>query len=144
MYIKLILCIILYLFNIYNVIADSYKQFKSFNSPQLLGNVTDLIVDVGEDVQLECDGDDKSYDVDYEWFRKELHWFSDEPINERIPYKQRILLVNEHKVSTVIYKCISKRTDGPALVKSFRLYADRVPRIQRGYKYNWFHCLYNC
>ncbi|CAG2173241.1 unnamed protein product [Oppiella nova] len=96
----------------------------------ILGNSSDIIVDIGEDVLLECDtsNDTKSF----EWYRKEEHWFNHELPEQRIFFDEQYLLVNENKVSTVLYKCITREYSGFYLIKSYKLYVDRLPKRQRG------------
>ncbi|CAG2116690.1 unnamed protein product [Medioppia subpectinata] len=82
-----------------------FTQIIDHNIPKslILGNYSDLIVDIGEDVLLECDtsNDTKSF----EWFRKEDNWFNEEITEQRIfGFSEQYLLVNENKVSTVLYK----------------------------------------
>jgi hypothetical protein len=98
----------------------------------ILGNFSDILVDIGEDVLLECDGNDINDEiVSYEWYRKEENWFTQELSIERIFYNDKYLLVNENQVSTILYKCVTK-TNTNSLIKSYKLYVDRVPKKQRG------------
>lgn len=109
-----------------------FQHISIIQAPtHLLGNVTDLLVDVGEDVLLDCN-DMHNDIVDYEWYRKEEHWFNHEMPTQRLIYKEPNLWINEDKVITVLYKCIARTNKGVQYMKSFRLYVDRVPRKQRG------------
>ncbi|CAG2176784.1 unnamed protein product, partial [Oppiella nova] len=108
-----------------------FIQIIDQNIPKslILGNSSDIIVDIGEDVLLECDtsNDTKSF----EWYRKEEHWFNHELPEQRIFFDEQYLLVNENKVSTVLYKCITREYSGFYLIKSYKLYVDRLPKRQR-------------
>ena len=103
----------------------------------LLGNFSDVIVDIGEDVLLECDQNNDS--ISFEWYRNEEKWFDKDVIPQRIPSNEKYLLINENKVSTVLYKCLTRsvfsRTSGDHssdLIKSYKLYIDRLPKRKRG------------
>ncbi len=129
----IILIIIYYFYNSYIVVTNSFIQIIEPEVPNsILGNFSDILVDIGEDVLLECDGNHIDYDIDsYEWYRKEENWFTQELSAERIFYNEKYLLVNENQVSTVLYKCVT-RTNTNSLIKSYKLYVDRVPKKQRG------------
>jgi hypothetical protein len=126
-----IVLIIYYFYNI--VVTNSFIQIIEPQVPNsILGNFSDLLVDIGEDVLLECDGNHINDNIlSYEWYRKEENWFTKEISIERIFYSEKYLLVNENQVSTVLYKCIT-RTNTNSLIKSYKLYVDRVPKKQRG------------
>jgi hypothetical protein len=126
-----IVLIIYYFYNI--VVTNSFIQIIEPQVPNsILGNFSDILVDIGEDVLLECDGNHINDNIlSYEWYRKEENWFTKEISIERIFYSEKYLLVNENQVSTVLYKCIT-RTNTNSLIKSYKLYVDRVPKKQRG------------
>ncbi len=125
--------IIYYFYNSYIVVTNSFIQILEPQVPNsILGNFSDILVDIGEDVLLECDGNDINDEiVSYEWYRKEENWFTQELSIERIFYNDKYLLVNENQVSTILYKCVTK-TNTNSLIKSYKLYVDRVPKKQRG------------
>ncbi len=125
-----IVLIIYYFYNI--VVTNSFIQIIEPQVPNsILGNFSDILVDIGEDVLLECDGNHINDNIlSYEWYRKEENWFTKEISIERIFYSEKYLLVNENQVSTVLYKCIT-RTNTNSLIKSYKLYVDRVPKKQR-------------
>lgn len=96
----------------------------------ILGNFSDLIVDIGEDVLLECDYNIES--ISFEWYRNEEKWFDREVIPRRIASNDKYLLINENKVSTVVYKCITRGHSGEPLTKTYKLFIDRLPKRKRG------------
>jgi len=127
-----ILIIIYYFHNSCIIVTNSFKQVIEPDVPNsILGNFSNLLVDIGEDVLLECDGNYEDI-ISYNWYRKEEHWFTQELSTQKIAYRGRYLLVNEDQISTVLYKCITKTRHGFDLVKSYKLYVDRLPRKIRG------------
>ena len=94
----------------------------------ILGNFSDIIADIGEDILLECDQSNDSQT--YEWYRNEENWFDRQLTPKRIFSIDRYLLINENKVSTVLYKCITREYSGNYLIKSYKLYIDRLPKRQ--------------
>ncbi|XP_054166094.1 uncharacterized protein LOC128963606, partial [Oppia nitens] len=126
-----ILLVISYLFITYIITTHTFTHVINSKSPKslLLGNYSDLIVDIDEDILLECDQSNNT--KSFEWFRKEKNWFNEESPEQRIPYNEQYLLVNENKVSTILYKCITTEYSGNYLIKSYKLYVDRLPKRQR-------------
>lgn len=103
---------------------------KRVTQSSLLGNYSDIILDIGEDIVLECDQSNDSHT--FQWYRNEENWFEPQINPKKILSNDRYLLINENKVSTVLYKCITKEYSGKSLIKSYKLYIDRLPKRQRG------------
>lgn len=103
-----------------------YQQ--SFNSNA--SNVVDILADVGENLELDCDIDGVHVE-EFEWFRKKEDWFSETSIMEKIGSRDQKIMIAENEVSTVLYKCVARQ--GTVFKnKLFRLYVDRIPRKKRG------------
>lgn len=112
----------------------TFHQIITSNSSSIIANITSLLIDVNEDVSLDClNSESKTGNLHFEWYRKEEHWFINDLPIEKLFYNQRKVWINEHEIITVLYKCVTRNEQKQIVnVKLFRLYVDKLPRKKRG------------